>query len=47
MTKATYRTAEFIGAYTSEGESVTFMAGRMATGTHSTEAVAENLHPDP
>ena len=47
MTKATYNNKEFIGAYTSEGQSVTSMAGRMDTGTHSTGTVAESLHPDP
>ena len=47
MTKATYDNKEFIGAYTSEGQSVTSMSGRMDTGTHSTGTVAESLHPDP
>ena len=47
MTKATYDNKEFIGAYTSEGQSVTSMAGRMNTGTHSIGTVAESLHPDP
>ena len=47
MTKATYNYNEFIGAYTSEGQSVTTMARRMETGTHSTVTVAESLHPDP
>ena len=47
MTKATYDNKEFIGAYTSEGQSVTSMSGRMDTGTHSIGTVAESLHPDP
>jgi hypothetical protein len=47
MNKATYNNKEFIGAYTSEGQSVTSMSGRMDTGTHSTGTVAESLHPNP
>ena len=47
MTKATYNYNEFIGAYNAEGQSVTTMARRMETGTHSTGTIAESLHPDP
>ena len=46
MTKATYNYNEFIGAYNAEDQSVTTMARRMETGTHSTGTIAESLHPD-